>query len=171
LRKPLVVLTPKSLLRHKQSVSSLDDLATGRFERVIPDRDADPSTVSRVLLTSGKVYFELFERRTALKRFDVAIARLEQLQPWPREELRAALAGYADGTRVVWVQEEPGNQGAWPWVERRLRGALFERLPLEGIARSESASPATGSLASHQMEQRELLDAAFGGGGVGFHGV
>ncbi len=124
-----------------------------------------------MLLCSGKIYFELLERREALKRHDVAILRLEQLHPWPREELRAALAAYPDGTRVVWVQEEPGNQGAWPYVERRFRGALFDRLPLDGIARSESASPATGSHASHQLEQRELLDAAFGGGGVGFVGV
>jgi 2-oxoglutarate dehydrogenase E1 component len=171
LRKPLIVLTPKSLLRHKLSVSSLDELASGRFQRVIPDGWQETPPVARVLLCSGKIYFELLERRDALKRYDVAIVRLEQLHPWPREELRAALAAYPDGTRVVWVQEEPGNQGAWPYVERRFRGALFDRLPLEGIARSESASPATGSHASHQLEQRELLDAAFGGGGVGFVGV
>ena len=171
LRKPLIVLTPKSLLRHKLSVSSLDELASGRFLRVIPDARQEAPPITRVLLCSGKIYFELIERRDALKRHDVAILRLEQLHPWPREELRAALAAYPDGTRVVWVQEEPGNQGAWPYVERRFRGALFDRLPLEGIARSESASPATGSHASHQLEQRELLDAAFGGGGVGFVGV
>ncbi len=165
------MLTPKSLLRHKLSVSGLDELASGRFLRVIPDARQDAPPITRVLLCSGKIYFELLERREALKRHDVAIARLEQLHPWPREELRAALAAYADGTRVVWVQEEPGNQGAWPYVGRRFRGALFDRLPLEGIARSASSSPATGSHASHQLEQRELLDVAFGGGGVGFVGV
>jgi 2-oxoglutarate dehydrogenase E1 component len=171
LRKPLIVLTPKSLLRHKQSVSSLDDLATGRFQRVIPDARQEAPPATRVLLCSGKIYFELLDRRETLRRQDVAIVRLEQFHPWPREELRAALAPYADGTRVVWVQEEPGNQGAWPYVERRFHGALFDRLPLSGIARVPSASPATGSHASHQLEQRELLDAAFGGGGVGFVGV
>jgi 2-oxoglutarate dehydrogenase E1 component len=171
LRKPLIVLTPKSLLRHKLSVSSLDELAAGSFRRVIPDAGEEGPPVTRVLLSSGKIYFELLDRRDALQRNDVAILRLEQLHPWPREELRAALAAYPDGTRVIWVQEEPGNQGAWPYVEGRFHGALFDRLPFEGIARLPSASPATGSHASHQLEQRELLDAAFGGGGVGFIGA
>jgi 2-oxoglutarate dehydrogenase E1 component len=122
------------------------------------------------LLCTGKIYFELVERRDALKRRDVAIVRLEQLYPWPREELRSVLAAYSDGTRVVWVQEEPANQGAWPFVERRFCGGLFDRLPLSGVARPDSASPATGSYASHQLEQAELLDAAFGGGSTGGDG-
>ncbi|HVR28353.1 MAG TPA: 2-oxoglutarate dehydrogenase E1 component [Thermoanaerobaculia bacterium] len=172
IRKPLVLLTPKSLLRHRQSVSSLEDLATGRFQAVLPDSHAEETPdvaapPSRVLLCSGKIYFELVERRQALRRWDTAIARLEQLYPWPQDALRAALAPYPDRTRVVWVQEEPANQGAWPYVERLFCGSMFERFPLTGVSRPASASPATGSYASHQLEQRELLDAAFGGGGVG----
>ena len=163
IRKPLVLATPKSLLRHRQSVSSLDDLAQGRFQPVLADPGADPPSVSRVLLCTGKIFFDLVERREALRRRDTAIVRLEQLYPWPAEALRSALAPYGDGTRAVWVQEEPANQGAWPYVERRFCGEMFERLPLRGVARLESASPATGSYASHQLEQEELLDAAFGG--------
>jgi 2-oxoglutarate dehydrogenase E1 component len=170
LRKPLIVLTPKSLLRHRQSVSSLEQLAAGRFHRVLAEPNQRGPSVSRILLCTGKIYFELVERRDALKRHDVAIMRLEQLYPWPREELRSVLAAYSDGTRVVWVQEEPANQGAWPFVERRFCGGLFDRLPLSGVARPESASPATGSYASHQLEQSELLDAAFGGGSTGGDG-
>src|SRR6185503_18103273 len=110
------------------------DLAQGRFQRVLGEAHEGDAPITRVLLCTGKIYYDLLARRYQLKRYDVAIVRLEQLYPWPREELRAALAPYADGTRVVWVQEEPGNQGAWPYVERRFRGALFDRLPLEGIA-------------------------------------
>jgi 2-oxoglutarate dehydrogenase E1 component len=145
-------------------VSSLDELSSGRFRRVLPETREDGPPVTRVLLCTGKVYFELAERREALQRLDVAIVRLEQLYPWPKEELRAALARYPDGTRAVWVQEEPANQGAWPYVERRFCGEMFERFPLRGVTRVESASPATGSHASHKLEQEELLDAAFGGG-------
>jgi 2-oxoglutarate dehydrogenase E1 component len=160
LRKPLVVMTPKSLLRHKEAVSPLRDLAHGRFRRVLPD-DLDPSTVRRVLLCSGKVYYDLYDARRKLGRTDVAIVRLEQLYPL-NHELPEVLAPYADGTPLVWVQEEPSNMGGWYFVNARLPPAIGDRLPLSLASRAESASPATGSKASHYLEQKMLIEAAFG---------
>jgi 2-oxoglutarate dehydrogenase E1 component len=162
-RKPLIVMTPKSLLRHPRSVSTLDELAGGSFQRVIPDAQGDRKGVTRVLLCSGKVYFELERRREELKRLDVAILRLEQLYPFADETLRAALARYPDGTRAFWVQEEPENMGAWRHLRVHFGNRLFHRLPFEGVFRKASASPATGSGASHKLEQEELLAKAMGG--------
>src|SRR6185369_14162407 len=112
-RKPLVVFTPKSLLRHPRAVSSLDELATGRWQKVIPDTAVDAKGVTKILLCAGKVYYDLLERREKLQRNDVAIVRMEQLYPLPMAELEQALAPYADGTPVVWTQEDPENMGAW----------------------------------------------------------
>ncbi len=162
-RKPLVVVTPKSLLRHPKVVSTLEECATGGFQRVIPDAASlDPKAVRRVLLCSGKIYYELEQKRTELKRGDVAIVRLEQLYPLPREPLKAALADYADGTPVFCVQEEPENMGAWRFLRINFGERLFDRFPLSGIHRQSAASPATGSHSSHKMEQDKLLAAAFG---------
>jgi 2-oxoglutarate dehydrogenase E1 component len=140
-RKPLVVLTPKSLLRHPQSVSSLDDLSAGRFQRVIADRDA-----ARVVLCTGKIYFELAAKRAELKQDDLALVRLEQLYPFPAEARRYRAA--------TWVQEEPVNMGAWTYV----RGQLGDGVRC--VARPESGSPAAGSSARHKREQDELLTRA-----------
>jgi 2-oxoglutarate dehydrogenase E1 component len=161
-RKPLVVLTPKSLLRQSACVSSLADCATERFLRVLPDAEVAAADVTRVLLCSGRVTYDLLERRAAEARRDVAIVRLEQCYPLPEEALRAALHEVRDGTPVIWVQDEPENMGAWRWLHGRLGGRLFGRLPLRRASRPESASPATGSLATHRQEQDELLDEAFG---------
>jgi 2-oxoglutarate dehydrogenase E1 component len=163
-RKPLVVMTPKSLLRHAAAVSTLDALTTGTYQRVIAD-DAIPNgaEVRRVLMCSGKVYYELAQKRTELARQDVAIIRVEQFYPFPFKQLRAALATYRDGTPVVWIQEEPENMGAWSFLRMQFGEKLFERLPLSGIYRRASASPATGSASSHRLEQEELIAAAFGG--------
>ena len=161
-RKPLVVMTPKSLLRHPGCVSSLEDLATGEFERVIADGSGvDPREVRRVLLCTGKVAYELEKRRQELGRRDVAIIRVEQLYPLPRTHLEAALAGYAAGTPAVWVQDEPENMGAWRFLRIHLGDKLFDRLPFSGVCRQSAASPATGSKKSHDLEQNELLSAAF----------
>ncbi len=161
-RKPLVVMTPKSLLRHPQCVSSLDELATGGFQRVIPDHAGGPAhAVRRVLLCTGKVAYELEKRRQELGRTDVAIVRVEQLYPLPRRSLEEALAGYASGTPVVWVQEEPENMGAWRFLRIHFGEKLFDRLPFSGVCRQSAASPATGSKKSHDLEQNELLTAAF----------
>jgi 2-oxoglutarate dehydrogenase E1 component len=161
-RKPLVVLTPKSLLRHPRATSSLEELATGRFQRVLPDAEADPGGVKRVLLCSGKVYYDLHRTRVAQKRRDVAIVRIEQYYPLPEELLRAALAPYPEIAEVVWVQEEPQNMGAWPHFRIRFGPTLCGRGPLRVISRPAAASPATGSAASHKLEQQRLVEAAFG---------
>ena len=161
-RKPLVVMTPKSLLRNPQCVSPLDDLVHGSFQRVIPDAAGTPSRdIRRILLCTGKVAYELEKRRQELGRRDVAIIRVEQLYPLPKAALEAALAGYAPGTPVVWVQEEPENMGAWRFLRIHFGERLFDRFPFTGVCRQSAASPATGSKKSHDLEQHELLGAAF----------
>lgn len=159
-RKPLVILTPKSLLRHKEAVSTVDDLANGHFQRVIGDPTADPAKVKRVLLCSGKVYYDLLDARRKLNRDDVAIVRLEQLYPI-NEELAEALDVYPAGTPLVWVQEEPRNMGPWYFMNANLHKHIGDRLPLSVVARPAAASPATGSKASHDLEQERLLAEAF----------
>jgi 2-oxoglutarate dehydrogenase E1 component len=161
-RKPLVVMTPKSLLRHPKATSSLDECASGGFQRVIADVRPDRPNVEGVLMCSGKLYYELDSERELLHREDVAIIRLEQFYPVPMEQLRAALAPYRDGTPVYWVQEEPENMGAWRFLLARFGGELFDRLPFSSVFRRASPSPATGSASSHKMEQKELLMQAFG---------
>lgn len=167
-RKPLIVMTPKSLLRHPSVASPIEDLAEGEFNRVLPDEpleDGKPrKNVSRVLICTGKVYYELVEHRNKLGRDDVAIIRLEQLYPFPKESLRAALARYPDNVPAIWVQEEPENMGAWPFLRMRFCNKLMDRLTLHHVARDQSSSPATGSRAAHQLEQRRLLNSAFGEG-------
>jgi 2-oxoglutarate dehydrogenase E1 component len=163
-RKPLVVLTPKSLLRHRACVSALADCAADGFRHVLPDDAVDPRAATRVLLCSGRIAYDLFGRRAELERDDVPIVRLEQLYPLPLDALRDALAGLPDGTPAVWVQDEPENMGAWRWLRGRLGGRLFGRLPLTPVSRPESASPATGSLSTHRQERDALLREAFGGG-------
>ncbi len=160
-RKPLVVMTPKSLLRHPQAISTLDECAGGRFETVIPDV-LDLPEADGVLLCCGKLYYELVKAREELGRRDVAIVRIEQFYPVPMKRLAAALAKYRDGTPVYWVQEEPENMGAWRFLLARFGSELFDRLPFSGIFRRASSSPATGSASSHKMEQKELLMQAFG---------
>ncbi len=162
IRKPLVLMTPKWLLRLREASSSLDELAEGRFHKVLADvGDRDPAQVRRVLLCSGKVYYELAAARAEREADDIAIVRIEQLYPLPEDELQEVLAPYADGVEVRWVQEEPVNMGAWVFLRFRLGGRLFGRLPFRRVTRPESASPATGSAASHRLEQARLLDEAF----------
>jgi 2-oxoglutarate dehydrogenase E1 component len=159
-RKPLVILTPKSLLRHRDATSSLGELSQGRFETVIGESHAD-SIVKKVLLCSGKIYYELKSYRAERGRHDVAIVRIEQLYPTPREALAAALSRYPNGTPVVWIQEEPTNMGASCFWSLQLGTRLFDRFPLTFVARPASASPATGSASRHQLQQAELLKTAF----------
>ena len=160
-RKPLVIFTPKSLLRHPEAVSSLEELAQGAFKRVIPDAGVDPSKVKRVLLCSGKVFYDLAAERKKRARADVAIVRMEQYYPLS-DALDRALAPYHEGTPVVWVQEEPRNMGPWYFVNARRDELLRGRHPLQLVSRPESASPATGSKAAHDLEQKLLLDEAIG---------
>lgn len=159
-RKPLIVLTPKSLLRDRRAVSSLEELADGHFRRMIADERG--AKTNHVLLCSGKVYYDLAEARDKAKT-DAVLLRVEQLYPLSDEELAAALAPYKKGTPVFWVQEEPENMGGWPYWRRRFGERLLQRHPLEVIAREASASPAAGSKRLHEQEQQELIRRALAG--------
>ncbi len=159
-RKPLIVMTPKSLLRSKQAVSTLDDLANGRFQEVIDDSVA-ADRVNRVVLCSGKVYYDLVAKREESNQSrEVAIVRLEQFYPWPVEALKAALGRYRSATEWVWCQEESQNMGGWNFVALRLRDLMKKNF--EYVGRDASASPATGSHTIHDREQKELVEAAIG---------
>jgi 2-oxoglutarate dehydrogenase E1 component len=160
-RKPLVVLTPKSLLRLPACVSTLEELERGRFQRLLDDVTVEPLRVERLLLCTGKVYYDLAEERARLKTDKVAIARLEQLYPLRDELITGLYERYPNAREVVWVQEEPENMGARHFLCTRLPG-LTQGRSLHWIHRPESASPATGSSKAHAIEQRRLVDAAFG---------
>jgi 2-oxoglutarate dehydrogenase E1 component len=157
-RRPLIAFTPKSLLRLKSAVSQLDEFTSGTFQPVLPD-PADLSNVRRVLLCTGKVYFDLATARDKDGHDDVAILRVEQLYPLPAEALQAELAKYPEA-EVVWVQEEPANQGAFPFIALNLPEVLGGR-PLLRVTRRASASPAVGSLAVHEAQQRDIVASAF----------
>jgi 2-oxoglutarate dehydrogenase E1 component len=165
LRKPLVVLTPKSLLRHKLAISTLEDLAEGSFQTVIPEIDAiDPKKVERLVLCSGKVYYDLLEKRRNEGREDIAIVRIEQLYPFPEDDLTEALAPYKHLKHIVWCQEEPMNQGAWYCSQhhmRRVATAHKKTLFLEYAGREGSAAPACGYASMHAEQQEKLLQDAF----------
>ncbi|MGH8417125.1 MAG: 2-oxoglutarate dehydrogenase E1 component [Pseudomonas sp.] len=165
LRKPLVVLTPKSLLRHKLAISTLEDLAEGSFQTVIPEIDTlDPAKVTRLVLCSGKVYYDLLEKRRAEGREDIAIVRIEQLYPFPEDDLMEAIAPYTNLTNVVWCQEEPMNQGAWYSSQHHLRRSIGNHnrnLVLEYAGRDASAAPACGYASMHAEQQEKLLKDAF----------
>jgi 2-oxoglutarate dehydrogenase E1 component len=160
-RKPLVVMTPKSLLRHSQSVSSLDDFAAAGFQTVIADEAKNTGRLAnRVLLCSGKIYFDLDKRRRAIDREELPIIRIEQLYPFPEKALQAALSRYAPQSQLVWVQEEPENMGAWWYLNQKFT-KMFGDCRLSVVARPEAASPATGSATRHREQQEQLLDRAF----------
>jgi 2-oxoglutarate dehydrogenase E1 component len=163
-RKPLVVLTPKSLLRHPMAMSSVHELTEGQFQRVIPDTEMQAENVERVMLCSGRIYYDLVKERQRREDVRTAIVRIEQFYPWKGERLAAAIAGYREPHEVVWVQDEPANMGAASFLEPRLR-ELFGGERLRFVCREASASPATGSGKAHAIEQRNLLDEAFGGAG------
>jgi 2-oxoglutarate dehydrogenase E1 component len=165
LRKPLVVLTPKSLLRHKLAISTLEELAEGSFQTVIPEIDAlDPAKVTRLVLCSGKVYYDLLEKRRAEGRDDIAIVRIEQLYPFPEDDLMETIAPYTNLEHVVWCQEEPMNQGAWYSSQHHLRRSMGNHkrsLVLEYAGREASAAPACGYASMHAEQQEQLLRDAF----------
>lgn len=155
-RKPLVVMSPKSIFRHPKVVSPIEDFTKGKFQEVIGDSYADKAKVKKVLLCSGKVYFDLLDRQEKDKRKDVAIVRLEQLHPFPAKQVDAELAKYK-GADVYFVQEEPENMGYWSYVIREFGWSKFKGL----VARKKSASPATGFLKVHGVEQANLINKAF----------
>ena len=160
-RKPLIVMTPKSLLRHELSVSSLEDLSGGGFARVIGEVDDVPAQqVQRIVFCSGKVYFDLLKARRKEALRDVALVRLEQLYPFPSEEYQAMLNRYPNAREVVWCQEEPQNQGAWYQIRHRLQELVMGRRPVLYAGRGPSAAPATGIAKIHEIEQQTLVAAA-----------
>ncbi len=160
-RKPLVLMTPKSLLRHPEAVSRLTDFADGAFQLVLVDpRAPDPAGVRRVLLGSGKIFYALDAARQERRRDGVAIVRVEQLYPFPAAELAAALGAYRRLADVCWVQEEPANQGGWTFVRPRIEALLAGRASLRYIGRDEAASPATGSHERHRAEEQAILEQA-----------
>lgn len=165
LRKPLVVLSPKSLLRHPLAISTLEELAEGSFQTVIGEIDPiEAKKVERVVLCSGKVYYDLLAKRRAEKRDDIAIVRIEQLYPFPEDDLAEALAPYKNLKHIVWCQEEPMNQGAWYCSQhhmRRVASAHKKELFLQYAGRDASAAPACGYASMHAEQQEKLLNDAF----------
>ncbi len=165
IRKPLIVMTPKSLLRHRDAISTLDDLSQGSFQRIIGETSekVDADKVKRVLLCSGKVYYDLLDYREEHEHFDTAIVRVEQLYPLREAPLKEALEQFPNREEIFWVQEEPKNMGAWSYVFPRLLEVLgYENAPTY-VGREASASPATGSHEAHDLEQQTLVRQAFEG--------
>ncbi len=158
MRRPLIVMTPKSLLRHRLAVNTLEDLANGQFQPVIPESDGlDPAKVDRLVFCSGKVYYDLIEKRREVGLEHVAIARVEQLYPFPYTEMREIISTYPNASRVVWCQEEPRNQGAWRATRHRIERVLNDNQVLEFVGRPPSASPAVGYANLHIKEQNTLV--------------
>jgi 2-oxoglutarate dehydrogenase E1 component len=160
-RKPLVVMTPKSLLRSKAATSELKVISGGRFQRVIGDRGpGDADEIKRVVFCSGKIYYELAEKRDAENIREVAVMRAEQLYPFPEDDLRGFVNEFPNATEVVWCQEEPQNQGAWYQIRHHLQACISEQHELKYVGRSHSASPAVGYYTVHLEEQQRLVDEA-----------
>jgi 2-oxoglutarate dehydrogenase E1 component len=155
-RKPLVVFTPKSLLRHPKCISPVKDFAEGKFIEVIDDVATAHHKTSKVIFCSGKIYYDLEEYRQQYKITDTSIIRLEQLYPLPFNTIQTIINRYPKSTKFFWVQEEPENMGAWAYLL-----SYFRNFPIELISRSESASPATGSHKQHEKEQKELIEKVF----------
>lgn len=167
LRKPLIAFTPKSLLRHKLATSSLEELADGGFQTIIPDiDDHDPKSITRMIMCSGKVYYDLLEKKRAEELTNTIIIRIEQLYPFPQDDLNGLIVDYPNLTDVVWCQEEPMNQGAWYCSQHHMRRSVTahpsKSLDLRYAGRSASAAPACGYMSIHAQEQHQLVNDAFG---------
>lgn len=160
-RKPLIVMTPKSLLRHKMSVSPLSELSSGRFELIIPEIEAiEVKKTRRLVFCSGKVYFDLLEAREVQGIDDIAIIRLEQLYPFPIREFAEIIEEYAHVKEIIWCQEEPLNQGAWYQIKHRLQEPLHAKQQLYYAGRAAAAAPASGIFKVHMQQQQALVEAA-----------
>ena len=158
-RKPLIVFTPKSLLRHPACVSKLEEFTEGKFQEVINDANVKPNEVDRVLFCSGKIYYELLEKQQKEQIKNVAIVRVEQLYPTPLKQMEDVYKGYKNAKEAIWVQEEPENMGAWPYLLRKTRKTAFS--DIEVISRKESSSTATGFAKQHADEQASILAKSF----------
>jgi 2-oxoglutarate dehydrogenase E1 component len=162
-RKPLVVMTPKSLLRHKDAVSTLDELANGSFKTLIGEtEELDPKKVKRIVLCAGKLYYELAHARRESKQADIALMRVEQLYPFPAKMLAAELKKYPNAKEIVWCQEEPLNQGAWYSSRHHFAAGLRDGQVLHVVARPAAASPAVGYYSKHNAQQRAVIETALG---------
>jgi 2-oxoglutarate dehydrogenase E1 component len=162
--KPLIVFTPKSLLRLKAATSAMSDFTTGSFAPVIPDPGLadvgiDPAGVRRVVLCSGRIYYDLAERRQVTGATETALVRVERLYPRPTQEIAAELSKYQASAEVVWVQEEPANMGGWPYMALHLPNELGRRISV--VSRPASSAPASGKSKAHAAEQAAILDAVF----------
>jgi 2-oxoglutarate dehydrogenase complex dehydrogenase (E1) component-like enzyme len=162
MERPLVVITPKSLLRLPAASSAIDDFTQGGFQPMITDSGVTPETVDRIVICSGKVYYDLLEARKKAGLENVAVVRLEQFYPFPEKRLREVIALYPKAQQFIWAQEEPKNMGGWTFVRERIENTLPQSRQLTYIGRVASASPATGSYAIHQIEQEKLLAEALG---------
>lgn len=164
-RKPLIVMTPKSPLRNPLAISTLEDLANGEFQCVIPEvsKDIQPKKVKRVILCNGKVYFDLLEKRNALKLDNVAIIRIEQLYPFPETAFKEVMANYSHLKTIFWCQEEPMNQGAWYCTQHYLRDSLGSDQELKYIGRPPMAAPSGGYSVVHDREQAKIIAEALTG--------
>ncbi len=160
-RKPLVAMSPKSLLRHPQVKSDLDELSKSAFRRILVDPVENSQAVKKLILCSGKIYYDLLAAKAGGGFEDTALVRFEQLYPLSGDAVSEALAPFAADAPAVWVQEEPENMGAWPYLRMRFLDKLPDGRPFSGVFRQASASPATGSAGSHKMEQQQLIDKAF----------
>ncbi|MCS7025441.1 MAG: multifunctional oxoglutarate decarboxylase/oxoglutarate dehydrogenase thiamine pyrophosphate-binding subunit/dihydrolipoyllysine-residue succinyltransferase subunit [Bryobacteraceae bacterium] len=161
-RKPLIIFTPKSMLRHPKAVSSIEDLTSGTFQEAIPDQSGVPaSEITRLIFCSGKIYWELVAARQERNARHVAIARIEQLYPFPLHQVQAILGQYGPNTEIFWVQEEPKNSGAWRFMQEQFEPLLDYKRRIRYVGRPESASPATGSSKRHAQEQADVLENAF----------
>jgi 2-oxoglutarate dehydrogenase E1 component len=155
-RKPLVIFTPKSLLRHPKCVSPMSAFTSGGFRELIDDADADPALVRKIVFCSGKVYYDILEEKEKTGKHDVALIRLEQLYPLPEKQIRDIVEKYSSAKSCEWVQEEPVNMGAWNYIAQNFR------FPLHHTARPASGSPATGSGKLHRIQQKLIVDKALG---------
>ncbi len=155
-RKPLIIFTPKSLLRHPRCISPLEAITKGGFREVIDDETAEPEKISTIAFCSGKIFYELQEEKEKLKNENTALVRIEQLYPFPKKQIDALMKKYGRATRYLWVQEEPANMGPWEFIRKTMDEITFEM-----IARPASGSPATGSPKFHAIRQRKIIDKAF----------
>ncbi len=159
-RKPLIMMTPKSLLRHPLVISTPEDFTEGKFNLVIDDANAVPANINRVVLCSAKIYYDALQMQRDNSINNVALVRVEQFYPYPEQELRAIAEKYSGASDIVWLQEESKNMGAWHFLADRIRETILPTQKLRYAGRKESASTATGSLKRHQTEQEELLKDA-----------
>ena len=156
-RKPLIVFSPKKLLRYPECVSPIEDFTKGSFQEVIDDPKADPKKVDTVMFLHGKIYYEILEKKSVYGDFEnIALVRLEQINPIPLDQIKAVLKKYSNAKKHYWVQEEPENQGAWSFLLRK-----FREVHLDVISRHETSSPATGSHKRHEARSKILFDKIF----------